>query len=489
MVNGGSAIQLFKGLDTRQFKVSVDSSQNSSMNFNSVLSEKRSSQIDSQSSQAQSRSDEKLNKQDMTSEKRPKVRDANKTESSTREDSKVNTDKQDALSKTENESKVDSKDEAKDASKEASELKALLKKLGLSEEEAAQFIEMIPEDVMAEFAALMQNMPTEIDLTLQPEVAMEELALSMESLTEMLQDVLADMSQSSEVSSELIESLEMIQAKVESAMQNLEGMTTEEFATVLTAVQTEVEAESTLQSTVEVVEVNINDTVTDGDSSEGVPDVVIAQGTESGSTTEEESSDGDEDESSTSNEPQGVDVKTSETTAVQVDQTTMEESKIESSVIKSTQPMEQTSSRVRLSQEIMNQVMQGSKLQLNPTENGQQIILRLRPEELGNVNLKISVENGILMAEFNVENQTVKEVLESNMSDLKQALSEKGYGIEGMQVSVGQEQSEQKGQFDNMFYAKNARRNYFFSTDEETQDFEAINKSLAGLQSSFEYYG
>lgn len=142
--------------------------------------------------------------------------------------------------------------------------------------------------------------------------------------------------------------------------------------------------------------------------------------------------------------------------------------------------------RVKMAQNIMNQVIQGTKTQVSNMQAAQEITLRLKPAELGQVDLKLSVEKGILMAEFQVENQMVKETLESNMADLKHALQEKGYGVEGMQVSVGKDQSENSPK---QFFGENTKRRYFFSEDENQVDFQTINKTLLSLQSTFEYLG
>jgi len=496
LVQGGSAIQLFKGLDTRQLKVSSDTTPNAAFDFKSVMNEKSYAPREYEAEVTQSRSDEKLNKQEMTSRKRPEVRDANNEGTSTRKMKSKETSQVDQKGETE---KV-SKDESTEESKELSAVKKLLKKLGMSDEEITQMMEMIPEEMVSELAALMQELPQLTDLTLDSTVALEELSSMIGGLDEIIEKISLELSQMQNVPTELLSTIENLEAKLETAQMNLESMSAEDFAQVLTEVEAEVTAETRqtteLTSEIEVLEVKVTETPvenTDAKVETPASDATKIAPIEEQATQEshdENSSDkSDQSSDQSSDQAQTVVQTNAELTPSQVDQSFNDMIKIENSLIKNAQPMELASGRVRLAQNVMDQVMTGTKFQLNPTENGQQIVLRLSPEDLGTVNLKISVEKGILMAEFNVENQIVKETLESNMSDLKQALEEKGFAIEGMEVSVGQDQSEQQGQFENNFFNQSNQRKYFFGLEEDLPDLESLNKSLAGLQSSFEYLG
>jgi len=86
---------------------------------------------------------------------------------------------------------------------------------------------------------------------------------------------------------------------------------------------------------------------------------------------------------------------------------------------------------------IMNQVVNHTTSNLNILENGSEMILKLYPKNLGEVAVKLSIDKGVILAEFNVESQAVKEVLQSNLADLRTALSNKGFALEGIDVSVG----------------------------------------------------
>ncbi len=88
---------------------------------------------------------------------------------------------------------------------------------------------------------------------------------------------------------------------------------------------------------------------------------------------------------------------------------------------------------------IFQQVLKGANMSLNVGKNGSEMMIKLNPKELGNVSLKIILENEQLVAKFNVENQTVKAIVESRLEDLKTALSDKGFNIESLDVSVNKD--------------------------------------------------
>ena len=87
--------------------------------------------------------------------------------------------------------------------------------------------------------------------------------------------------------------------------------------------------------------------------------------------------------------------------------------------------------------DIINQVIKKADLFVQGSH--QEMVMKLEPESLGKLNLKIVVENGLITAKFVAESQQVKEVLESSFNQLKNALQEKGIAVQGFSVSVGQQ--------------------------------------------------
>jgi len=73
----------------------------------------------------------------------------------------------------------------------------------------------------------------------------------------------------------------------------------------------------------------------------------------------------------------------------------------------------------------------------------QQIEIRLDPQELGNVNVKINLQNEQAMVNFTVQNQQAKEALDQNLGRLKEMLAESGVDVGDANV---EQQSKQSGE-------------------------------------------
>jgi flagellar hook-length control protein FliK len=90
--------------------------------------------------------------------------------------------------------------------------------------------------------------------------------------------------------------------------------------------------------------------------------------------------------------------------------------------------------------DILNQIIKKADVIVQGSH--QEMIMKLEPESLGKLNLKLVVENGLVTAKFIAESQQVKEVLESSFNQLKDALQEKGIAVQGFSVSVNQQGAE-----------------------------------------------
>lgn len=99
-----------------------------------------------------------------------------------------------------------------------------------------------------------------------------------------------------------------------------------------------------------------------------------------------------------------------------------------------------------LAKSIMNQVVQGTKMSINMSDQGSEILIKLNPKNLGNVSLKMAFDKGEVMAQIQVENQTVKGIIESNLDDLRSALREEGYEVGDLDVSVNKEDTGEKNE-------------------------------------------
>lgn len=95
--------------------------------------------------------------------------------------------------------------------------------------------------------------------------------------------------------------------------------------------------------------------------------------------------------------------------------------------------------------DILGQVMAKVKVSFNGERSEARI--HLVPEQLGPVDLKVTLEGGQLTARFHVASSQVKEVLEQHLPELKQALHDQGIQVEQFSVSLGSgDQTRSAGQ-------------------------------------------
>lgn len=98
--------------------------------------------------------------------------------------------------------------------------------------------------------------------------------------------------------------------------------------------------------------------------------------------------------------------------------------------------------------DIINQIVK--KAEIIFTDAKQEMRMQLEPENLGKLTLKLAVEKGLITAKFVAESYEVKQIIESNLNELKNMLKEKGLEVQNFSVSVGQDNKEQNN--DNAFH-------------------------------------
>lgn len=109
----------------------------------------------------------------------------------------------------------------------------------------------------------------------------------------------------------------------------------------------------------------------------------------------------------------------------------------------------QTSGQTTVSrQDVFDQIMDSIRGNVKLDDNGSHMLMKLKPESLGSVELKISIHKGVVQAEINVENEMVKAAVESNLDNLKHSLTQKGYQLNQINVSIdsGKKESDQSFQ-------------------------------------------
>lgn len=86
--------------------------------------------------------------------------------------------------------------------------------------------------------------------------------------------------------------------------------------------------------------------------------------------------------------------------------------------------------------DIARQIIDQVKLHIRPENTTMEI--QLNPEHLGKVELEITSKNGELSARLNVQNDHVKEAVESQMQVLRETLEVQGLKVENIEVTVAE---------------------------------------------------
>lgn len=84
--------------------------------------------------------------------------------------------------------------------------------------------------------------------------------------------------------------------------------------------------------------------------------------------------------------------------------------------------------------DIANQII--DRIRISVTTDQKSMELQLNPENLGKVNLTVQSKNGVMTAQFVVQNEICKEAIESQMNTLKETLSSQGIKVEAIEVTV-----------------------------------------------------
>ncbi len=113
--------------------------------------------------------------------------------------------------------------------------------------------------------------------------------------------------------------------------------------------------------------------------------------------------------------------------------------------------------------DIFNQIIEAAKVSIS--EDTSEMIMKLKPDNLGKLSMKLVVERGMLVAEFEVESQIVKEAIESNLEDLRNALRDKGFQIQDLNVSVNQDSNS------------NENQHLYFNNNRKTKKMSLIDSS------------
>jgi flagellar hook-length control protein FliK len=84
--------------------------------------------------------------------------------------------------------------------------------------------------------------------------------------------------------------------------------------------------------------------------------------------------------------------------------------------------------------DVANQIIEKIRVIMKPGQTSME--LQLNPESLGKVNLTIHSKNGLMTAQFLVQNEVSRQAIESQLTSLKEALNQQGVKVEAIEVAV-----------------------------------------------------
>jgi flagellar hook-length control protein FliK len=129
--------------------------------------------------------------------------------------------------------------------------------------------------------------------------------------------------------------------------------------------------------------------------------------------------------------------------------------------------------------QVLDQIVEQTKIITKPQNT--EMIMKLKPEHLGELTLKVAIENGVVNASFHSNNPEVRSLLEASLSQLKQELASTGIKVDNVSVYAGLSQFQH-----NQDQNQNSRQQLMkFTNKNSADDFvEAIDGELTGGNSS-----
>ncbi len=139
--------------------------------------------------------------------------------------------------------------------------------------------------------------------------------------------------------------------------------------------------------------------------------------------------------------------------------------------------------------EIANQIIQRIRVTIQPEQASME--MQLNPEHLGRVNLSVQSKNGVMTAQFVVQNEISREAIESQLHTLRETLNQQGLKVEAIEVSIATNSFEQgnNDNFGEQAEAKPDRSNHRISLEdamnmtEEPED-TVTGQDLSGVRGS-----
>lgn len=126
--------------------------------------------------------------------------------------------------------------------------------------------------------------------------------------------------------------------------------------------------------------------------------------------------------------------------------------------------------------QVVDQVLQ--RIHLEGGDEQSRIVIKMHPEELGEVKLALTLEKDQLRAQLLTQSQQVQEVLEKHLPRLHEALSQQGVRLEDIQVSVDSNRHSGREFFDQQ-QQPNSFNRHFNAPSGTIAEEQAVAASMA----------
>lgn len=112
--------------------------------------------------------------------------------------------------------------------------------------------------------------------------------------------------------------------------------------------------------------------------------------------------------------------------------------------------------------ENLQEIIDKAKVSVRDSRNGT-FTVKLNPKELGNVNVNLIMENGVITGKFMVDNEDVKSMLLNSLNELKMQMEKAGIAVGDFSVNVNDQREQHLHQKDD----EEKRSFSFFNSDKE----------------------
>ena len=136
--------------------------------------------------------------------------------------------------------------------------------------------------------------------------------------------------------------------------------------------------------------------------------------------------------------------------------------------------------RINEIRNIANQIVE--RIKVSTSINQTSMELQLNPENLGKVNLTVQSKNGVMTAQFVVQNEISKEAIESQLQTLRETLNSQGIKVEAIEVSVAAYAFDQNSQDSSQNQAEPEKNNSKQITLDEAISMSDLQEEADSIQ-------